>query len=153
MAAIGPAVIGAVIGLPGGPFSAAHEAVSIPALVFGVTLLMVPALYVATSMIGLAPAAQRFGRAVGAGLRATGISMLGFAAPAAFLIATSTGSSGLPHVIGGAVLCGSILIGLRALYRTLFPDRAAAKQVVVYIAWSCLALVIGMLFYARGIEL
>ena len=149
-AAVGPVVLGAIIGSPGGPFAAAHDAMTVPALVFGVTLIMVPALYVATAIAGAAPSARGFGRAVGLGLRSCGVAMLGLAAPAAFLVATGEDAE-VGFVVGAAVLATGILIGLRALYRTLFAEpRTAVIHVVVYFGWSCLALIIGALFYLRA---
>jgi hypothetical protein len=37
LAVAGPAAIGAVVGLPAGPFAAAHHAVAVPLVVLGVT--------------------------------------------------------------------------------------------------------------------
>jgi hypothetical protein len=147
----GPLVIGAIAGMRAGPFAAAHEAVLTPAVLFGVTALMIPALYIVTAFAGIAPAARGFAGAIGEGLRACGVALLGLAAPAAFLVATAQ-TAEAAALVGTAALCAAALVGLRALYHRLFAaTRRDLLHVLVYGCWSLLALLLGAMFWPHGL--
>jgi hypothetical protein len=141
LALAGPLALGALIGLPLSAAAAALEAGAVSALMLGLAATMVPALYIATALVGLAPGAGEFGAAVLAGLRSAGTAMLGLAAPAAFLVATSNIEAAA--VIGGAALLGGTLIGLRRLYARLLGDADSILGAVLFIGWSAIALVVG----------
>jgi hypothetical protein len=143
----GPIAIGAIAGMHTGPFAIAHDAVAAPAIVFGVTALMIPALYIATAFAGIAPPARGFTAGVGEGLRACGVALLGLAAPAAFLAATA-GSAEAAAVLGAAALVAAALVGLRALYVRLF-GRGEIVHRMIFAAWSGMALLLGALFWSR----
>jgi hypothetical protein len=145
----GPAAIGAIVGMQSGLFAAAHEALAAPAILFGVTALTIPALYIATAFARIAPPARRFARAVGEGLSGCGIALLGLAAPTAFLAAT-TGTAESASLVGAAAIAAAILVGMRALYLRLF-EGAGTRIVhhIIYGCWSALALLLGALFWSH----
>lgn len=152
IAAAGPAAIGAVLGMPRGGAAMASGAAMLPGVVLGVTALMVPALYIATSLLGAAPPAKETPAHLGRALRAMGTVLLGLAAPAAFLVATTargTGREGLSSaatalVLGGVVTAFGTFVGLRRLFQGLFGGRpTGATAMVVCAVWSIVALVIG----------
>ena len=143
LAVSGPAALGAAIGARFGIAALATRAALTPAIVVGVTALMVPALYIAASLVGEAPPMGRFGAAAAAGLRAAGIAMLGLTGPALFLIGTARGTAAVWLVGGGALFAG-VLVGLRALYRALFGEGLAPNlRLVVFGSWSAVAMAIG----------
>jgi hypothetical protein len=142
--------MGAIAGMRAGPFAAGHEAVVTPAVLFGVTALMIPALYISTAFAGIAPAARGFAGAIGEGLRACGVALLGLAAPAAFLVATAE-TAEAAALVGTAALCASTVVGLRALYLRLFAARRDLTHVLVYGCWSLLALLLGAMFWPHGL--
>jgi hypothetical protein len=143
----GPIAIGAIAGMQSGPFAVAHDAVAAPAIVLGVTALMIPALYIATAFAGIAPPARGFTAGVGEGLRACGVALLGLVAPAAFLAATAR-SAEAAAALGAGSLVAAVLVGLRALYIRLF-DRGEVVHRMIFAAWSGLALLLGALFWTR----
>lgn len=146
----GPVVIGTIVGMPSGPFAAGHGALATPAILFGVTALMVPALYIATAFAGVAPPARRFAGAIGDGLRVCGVALLGLAAPAGFLAATSE-TAAAASLAGAGALVASVLIGLRGLHRRLFADRSPdLVHLAIYGGWSLLAMTLGLVFWDRG---
>jgi hypothetical protein len=143
----GPVAIGAIAGMQTGPFAIAHDAVAAPAIVLGVTALMIPALYIATAFAGIAPPARGFASGVGDGLRACGVALFGLAAPAAFLAAT-TGSAEAAAALSAASLVAAVLVGLRALYIRLFGSGEIVHR-MIFAAWSAMALLLGALFWSR----
>lgn len=151
-AAAGPAAIGAVLGMPRGGLAMASGAAILPGILLGVTLLMVPALYIATSLLGAAPPARETPRHLTRALGAMGIVLLGLAPPSAFLAATM-GSAGTALALGALVTIGGTLIGLRRLFAGMFAEqRAGVLAVFACVAWSLVALVIGgrLFFDALG---
>jgi hypothetical protein len=141
LALAGPLALGALIGLPLSAATAALEAGAVSALVVGLAATMVPALYIATALVGLAPAAGEFAACALAGLRSAGIAMLGFAAPAAFLIATSGPEA--TAALGGVALLGGVLLGLRSLYVRLLGDADSILGALLFFGWSAIALAVG----------
>lgn len=146
----GPVAIGAIAGLPRGLFGIAHEAVATPLTVLGVTALMLPALYIAMAFAGASVAGGTFARGAGRALAACGLTMLGLAAPCAFLTATAV-SAGAAAAIGAAATTAGSLVGLHVLHRALLPAPAArASHSLVFAAWSSVALAIGALITFNG---
>lgn len=143
LAAGGPAAIGAVLGMPRGGLAMASGAAMLPAILLGVTSLMLPALYITTSLLGAAPPAGETPAMLGRALRATGTVLLGMAAPSAFLAATM-GSASTALALGALVTMGGALVGLRSLFAGMFSGRpVGALGVFVCVAWSLVALTIG----------
>ena len=64
LAAAGPLAIGAIVGMQRGAVAIAHGSLPLPLILAGVTAVMLPALYIATSLMGAAPPAARVGDAV-----------------------------------------------------------------------------------------
>ena len=148
LAVAGPVAFGIAIGLPVGPFAAARQAIALPATIFGVAALVVPALYIGGALAGVAPPVREFAGSVGAALRALGVCLLGFTPPAAFLIATNPGAEAA-GLIGACTLAVSAAVALRALYERLFqPGRPHLHHALLYTAWSALTLLIGGLLHA-----
>jgi hypothetical protein len=156
LAAAGPLVIGAILGLGGihgagqtGALDALGAAALLPLMLLGVTAAMIPALYIATSMAGAAPPAREVGRAVVRGFRSCGVAMLGLAAPAAFLLAT-TGGAGAAALLGGLIVCAGAFAGLRVLFAALFAEVLEPFIVrLVFGFWALVALGIGARMYAQ----
>jgi len=143
VAAAGPAAIGAVLGMPRGGLAMASGAAILPAILLGVTVLMVPALYITTSLLGAAPPARETPTHLGGALRAMGTILLGLAPPSAFLAATM-GSGATVLVLGALVTTFGTLVGLRRLFAGMFGGRPAGMPAVLACAlWSLVALVIG----------
>lgn len=143
VAVAGPAAIGAVLGMPEGGLAMASGAAALPAILLGVTVLMLPALYISTSLLGAAPPAGATLAHLGRALWSTGTVLLGLAGPSAFLAATM-GSRGTALALGALVTLGGALVGLRALFAGMFAGRAVATTgVVACAAWSLVAMTIG----------
>jgi hypothetical protein len=132
----GPVAVGAALGLPFGAKALLTEAAVVPAVVLGLTLLMVPALYIGTSLLGVAPPA-------GCALRASGTVLLGLAPPTAFLLATTTDPR-VVKLLAVAVVAGSVLCGLRILYLSMFHSRGThLRALPVFVAWAFVCGAIG----------
>jgi len=119
----GPIALGAALGLPAGAGGLLRQAATLPGIVLGLTLLMAPALYIGSSLLGLAPPAADALRAAGRALRACGTLLLGLAPATAFLLATASDARSVALGLGGAVLASGALCGLRLLFGGLYVDR------------------------------
>ena len=140
---IGCAGLGATAGIDSGMFAVAHDAAVLPASVALVTALLVPALYVAASMSGLAIRLPQLASAVATGLWASGVAALGLIGPVLFLLA-STDNSVASRLLVSAVLLLVAVLGLRAIYACLFQDAEASAGVAsLYLCWSLVFLGIG----------
>jgi hypothetical protein len=151
LALAGPMAIGAILGLERGfqSLGVVRDSVVLPLLLLGVTAAMIPALYIATSLAGVAPPARRVGAAVLRGLRACGVIMLGLAAPAAFLLATTT-SSAATLLLGGMVTAAGVLAGLRVLFADLFDSELRPLSArFVFALWALVSLSIGVRMYGQ----
>lgn len=135
----GPVVMGAVLGMPLGASGMLTQATALPAILFGVALLTAPALYIATSLLGIAPPARDSLAAGVRAMRAAGLVMLGLAAPAAFLLATTAAPDDVNAVRGVsmhagirifamAVVGGAALIAFRKAYRDLFSSDPRCRK-------------------------
>jgi len=139
----GPVAVGAALGLPFGPRALLIEAAVVPAVVLGLTLLMLPALYIGTSLLGVAPPAGATVTTVGCALRASGTVLLGLAAPTAFLLATTTDPR-LVRLLAVVVVAASVLCGLRILYLSMFHSRGThLRALPVFVAWAFVCGAIG----------
>lgn len=139
----GPLILGAVIGLPFGTQSVLRQSVTLPLIVLGLALLMAPALYIGLSLVGAAPPATQVVRSVGRGLRAKGIVLAGLAPAAAFLVTTASHVI-VTYALATLVLAGAALVGMRRVYRELFPDGASlARATALFVAWAVVSLLLG----------
>ena len=86
----GSVAMGASAGIDSGVFAVLRGAALLPAMVLVVTLLVVPALYVSASMMGVAIRLPELSAAVVAGLRSSGVAALGLVGPVLFLLASSS---------------------------------------------------------------
>ncbi|MBL8622440.1 MAG: hypothetical protein JNK64_14090 [Myxococcales bacterium] len=138
-AAAGPLAVGAVITLR------VHDPaplVAVPAVVFAVAALTLPALYIATAVVGAAPPIGDVVRAVGRALHALGLVHLGLVLPLAFLVASS--GPGTAFALGAITVATGAAIALKVLRAALFDDGApAGRMVVLFWSWAAVALVIG----------
>mgnify|MGYP003631980566 CR=1 FL=1 len=140
---LGCAGLGATAGIDSGMFAVAHDAAVLPMAVALLTVLLVPALFVAASLSGLAIRLPDLGSAVAEGLRASGIASLGLIGPVLFLLA-STDSSAVSRLLVSAVLLFVAVLGLRAIYVRLFRDALPfVTGLVLYLCWSLVFLGIG----------
>lgn len=152
IAVAGPAAAGAAVGLPLGTRQMLAHAAAVPGIIVGVTVFMIPALYIATTLAGVSPPAARVGRAALGGLRSTGILLLGIS-PALLFLLTTTPVGLLSLLLIAVVLLGSALIGLRALYSLLFDGAAShARSIPVFAGWSlvCLGLATHLMLQQTG---
>lgn len=138
-AAAGPIAVGAVLTLR------LHDPaplVAVPAVVFAVAALTLPALYIAAAVVGAAPPIGDVVRAVGRALHALGLVHLGLVMPLAFLVASS--GPGTAFVLGAIAVATGAAVGLRVLRAALFDDGApAGGRAVLFWSWAGVALVIG----------
>jgi hypothetical protein len=140
VAALGPLLAGAVLALcsrdPAPLFAA-------PAIVAGVLVVTLPALYIGSAASGSAPPA---GTLIAAGLRglaALGLVLAGLAGPALFLAATSEGSQVGPAVVTLSYAVAG-LFGLGVLRGALFAGQAwSLRRELLFVGWATLALLIG----------
>ena len=134
-AAAGPLAVGAVLTLR------LHDPaplVAVPAVVFAVAALTLPALYIAAAVVGAAPPIGDVVRAVGRALHALGLVHLGLVMPLAFLVASSGSETAFALGAIGAA------IALKVLRAALFGDGApAGGRAVLFWSWAAVALVIG----------
>lgn len=140
---MGTAGIGAVAGIERGVFAVLHDAAVLPACIAMVTLVLVPALYIGSSMSGIEVRIPQLGRAVLAGLRASGVSALGLLAPMLFLL-TSTSDPRVAQFMVAAVLLFVGCLGLWATYRQLYGTAAKpAGLATLYGLWALVFVGIG----------
>ena len=138
-AAAGPLAVGAVLTLR------LHDPaplVAVPAVVFAVAALTLPALYIAAAVVGAAPPIGDVVRAVGRALHALGLVHLGLVMPLAFLVASS--GSETAFALGAIAVAAGAAIALKVLRAALFGDGApAGGRAVLFWSWAAVALVIG----------
>lgn len=148
----GPALLGLALGMPFGLRALLVEAGLMVAIVVGLTVLMLPALYIATTLMGTAPSAQRMGAASIAALRSGGTLLLGLTPASLFLIATSQ-TALVVWVLGFLVLGASQLTALRWLYSDLLSGSARRTRVMpVFVVWSLVSMGLGAHLFARTLH-
>jgi len=139
LTAAGPIGLGAALAVRVGDIS---PIVTLPAIVFAVAALTLPALYIATAVVGVAPPIDQVVRAVGRGLFALGVAQLGLVLPIAFLAVTS----GVAAALGLAQLGVAVaaLVGLRRLQSELCADTIwSPLRNILFAIWAVTVLVIG----------
>jgi hypothetical protein len=148
----GPALLGAALGMRFGLRPLLAEAALVVAIVVGVSVMMVPALYIGAAQFGVAPSAGRVVVAAVAALRASGTLLLGLAPASLFLLATSQ-SALLSWVLGFLVLGASQLVALRTLYALIAPENGRRLRALpVFVLWSVVALGLGAQLFARSLR-
>lgn len=139
LAAAGPLTVGAVLAAR---LQDPAPLVAVPVSVFAVTALTLPALYIATAVVGAAPPLGHVVKAVGRALVALGVVLLGLAMPLGFLVATA--GRGTAFGLGALALAAAAAIGLRALHVALFEhERPMTGRGLLFVTWAVIALVIG----------
>ncbi len=137
LAVSGPAALGLCAGLSTGP--RLGPILGVPAVVIGVTALMIPALYIATALAGVAPPLGRLARSASEALASFGLIGLGCGPALAFLVITATAASAVEALLGGALLVASA-VGLRVLFANAFEGARAG---FVFVQWSLVTIGIG----------
>ena len=139
----GPLALGAVLGLGAGARAIFAQSLLLPCLVVGLSLSLVPTLYIGLSLAGGAPPALAVLGELRKGLTSTGMVMAGLSPAIAFLVvASEEPSSSLP--LGIAVAGGAALVGLRQLFRGLLaatPNRERFS--LIFVPWTLIALALG----------
>jgi hypothetical protein len=112
----------------------------VPAILFGVLGLMIPALYIGAATAGIAPSARTVLDAAGRALCDMGRILLGLAPALAFLLATAAVPSALWPVAVGVIALG-VLISMKALYGALAAANAPAGRILaVFVPWALVSL-------------
>ncbi|MCA9541685.1 MAG: hypothetical protein KC620_22465 [Myxococcales bacterium] len=141
-AVAGPAAVGLCLGLRFDPGAAATLAIALPAVMLGVTALTTPTLYIGAAFVGVAPKPRAVLAALSDGLADAGRVLLGLAPALMFLTVTSTSKRTGLALAAAALLLGSLL-GLRLLYRRLFPTGASARAMALFAGWALVNLGLG----------
>lgn len=150
--AAGPFAMGAVLGLPDGPARMLSEGLMLPAVVFGVTALMAPALYIGMSLVNVSPPAAEVVRAFGEALRACGTVLAGLAPATAFLLATAQGAWAV-WVFGSLAVAAAALLGVRRLFNELRDDDTSLlRSLPLYTVWALVSLGLGVHFFVQTLR-
>mgnify|MGYP001210804561 CR=1 FL=1 len=149
MALAGPAAIGASIGLPNGAAPMLRQLLAIPAILVGTSLFMLPALYIASSLVGIAPSASSVLSSWIAAQRDAGVLLLGLAPACLFLLATSQ-SVAATWLLGSAAVCAGACLSLRTIHSGLFVDVPRVKSVPLFSAWAAVALGLGIHLFVKS---
>ena len=148
----GPALLGAALGMPFGLSRLLSEAAIVPAIVVGLSVFMIPALYIATTLIGAAPSADQVGASAASSLRAGGTLLVGLAPATLFLIATSQ-TRAMVWVLGFLVLAAAMVASLRILFSDLFTAQAArVRALPVFLIWALVSFGLGALLFGRSLQ-
>jgi hypothetical protein len=148
--ATGPLVLGGTLQLGAGWRAALHGAVGLAATIGMVSLIMMPALYIGGSVLGVLPGATRTAAAILRGMRAFGIVLLGLAPPAAFLLATGVVAETV-LVLGALVLVGAMLCGLAVLYGDLVQPDGPLRFPAFFFVWGVVASGIGARLFVEHV--
>lgn len=136
----GPAVAGVCLGLRA---SDPTPAFTLPLVLLGVTAMMVPALYISSALVGVAPPIRRVGGAVVESLESTGIAFFGLAPALLFLCATAS-EVATAAWLGRATIAIASIIGLRRLFDTTFAGgEALGRAALTFTLWSLIAVGVG----------
>lgn len=143
-AALGPIALGAVLGGQVSPWLALREAALVPAIVVGLTVATVPALYIATTATGSQLTAATLARAVLRGLEGLGVVLLGLVAPLAFMVATTLEPK-LGVALGAAAIAVAAGLGMRRMRAAMITDDADASflDAILFLVWAGVASVLG----------
>jgi hypothetical protein len=151
LAAAGPALAGAVLGLRSGPRAMALMAVALPAIVFGVTALTTPALYAGSAVLGHHSSMRAVATAMGRGLLALGVALLGLAPLALLLAATVTTVAGAAGRVAALVAVGA-LVALRRLTTELPLDERRGRATALLATWALVWAVIAVRLFCQAVE-
>jgi hypothetical protein len=152
LAAAGPALAGATLAMHDGLAVALEIGLGLPLLIASVAFLMLPALYIGTAFVGVAPPLRDVASAAGLALADVGRLMLAFTPALAFLVATSTHRIAT-GVYGHLALLGAAFFALRAMYARLSARESTAfgprelAGFLLFAGWSSIALAIGWRFF------
>lgn len=138
---LGPAITGLILGLSEGPEIAALRALLLTLVILGCALMMLPPLYIATSLTQEAPPLHDFIRSGHLTLSHTGRLMLGLSPALLFLVSTTTSPTAV-LVLGHLTVALTLVLALKSLFHTLFPEPSETLP-GIFIAWSLLTLGIG----------
>lgn len=141
LASFGAAVVGAICGLPEGAPSILRHALVLPIIVIGVAAVMLPSLYIGGAALEFAPPAAAFEAAVRDAMRHAGRVLLGFAAPLAVLVATSSLWATV-WILSNIVLGLAALLAVRSIWYALF-DKQAHRPMWIYLLWLAVGMSIG----------
>jgi len=143
-AALGPLALGAVLGGQISPWMALREAALVPAIVAGLTVATVPALYIATVATGSRLTAATLARAVVRGLEGLGIVLLGLLGPLAFVVSTSHAPK-LGVMLGGLAIAVAAGLGMLRMRAAMTRDDAAPSAIDagLFLIWGAVAAVLG----------
>ena len=137
---LGPAALGLAASLGGDLDGLASAVITLPAVVLGTTVFMLPALYIGSALVGADAGAREMGRHALAALREAGMGCLGLAPAMMFLCATSTLGGGLAVQLA---LLFAMILGLRGLHARLFAEHEGFFASLVFTAWAAVAVGIG----------
>ena len=152
LALAGPALLGAALGMPFGLPRLLSEAALVTAIVVGLSVFMIPALYIAATLVGAAPSVDQVGASAASALRAGGTLLLGLAPATLFLIATSQTRLTV-WILGFLVLAVSMIASLRILFSDLFTTPAARLRALpVFLIWSIVSLGLGAHLFERTLQ-
>lgn len=152
LALAGPFAMGAVLGFPSGPMRMISEGLLLPAVVFGVTAVMAPALYIGLSLVRVSPPAHDVARAFSDGLRACGVVLAGLAPATAFLLATADASWAV-GVFGMVSVGAATLLGVRRLFAQLRRgDVNLLRALPLFAGWALVSLGLGVHFFVQTLR-
>jgi hypothetical protein len=137
----GTTALGAVAGMAHGTSGMLSGALAVPAVVGGVTVLTLPALYIGSAFTGGAPAAAELLASAGRALRDLGVVALGLIPALIFLAATSEDPLASAW-IGSGVLGLAALFGVRSLHQALGTGRRLEAR-LLFLAWATLTVGLG----------
>ena len=139
----GPIALGAVLGLGAGVRTMLTQSVLLPCLIVGLTLSLVPALYIGLSLTGSAPPPWKGAAVVAKALVASGIVMAGLSPAVSFLV-VSASARGYDRDLGFLVAGSAALVGMRQLASGLLESTPRRERsMLVFAAWSLVALSLG----------
>ncbi len=133
---LGPAAVGACLGMRFGLEPALTLALALPAILIGVTFATTPALYIGAAFAGIAPPAQELAGSVASGLRDAGLVYLGLT-PAFLFLAASVTDPRAALLVGAMVIVLGAGLGLRLAYGRLFEGKGARfLSLPLFCAWA-----------------
>lgn len=138
-AAAGPLAVGGVLALR---LQNLAPLVAVPAVVFAVAALTLPALYIATAAFGAAPPIRRVMQAVGTALCSLGLVYAGLVLPLLFLGVSS--SEKTAFALGAVTVGVGAVVGLRRLESALHEGTLPVTgRGGLFWTWALITLVIG----------
>jgi hypothetical protein len=131
----GPALVGALLAMPLGLVGTASGALQLPAVLIGVTLLMMPALYICASLNGFQLTTRTLLEASKTSLMRTSLVLLGLA-PALLFVGASSESLRMMQKLAPYALRIAVFIGVRAIFPLIFGETAPLRSKVLFAAWA-----------------